>query len=144
MDYKILQNILQCVLHKYIFTIHIHNAITKICFRIRNSVFFFIPVCRWIFSLPPSADSNNKRQQCRQRSEPNVNVGAGAQNGATVMGATSGSARDEWQQLQTAKSILCRNNFNESVGSNRTLCATFPAPIFRPARKLVRENWRCN
>lgn len=45
MDYKILQNILQCVLHKYIFTIHIHNAITKICFRIRNSVFFFLSQC---------------------------------------------------------------------------------------------------
>jgi len=62
----------------------------------------------------------------------------------SVMGATSGSARDEWQQLQTAKSILCRNNFNESVGSNRTLCGTFPALIFRAARKLARGNWRCN
>lgn len=100
----------------------------------------------WQFQLTPLA---GKQQQCRQRNAPHVKArGWGGGGGwqttgnrhpansnrqrgkkqATVMGATSGSARDEWQQLQTAKSIFCRNNFNESVCSNHTLQDSCSSP----------------
>jgi len=58
----------------------------------------FHPVHRWIFSLPPSADSNNKEQQCRQRSAPNVNVGG--KKAATVR---------LWVQLQVQRETSGNN-----------------------------------